>query len=55
MLAEPDGLENQGEARAYSQPSPEWTAQDEEQVWSIVRAALIDGLDHTGVGLGPRA
>jgi hypothetical protein len=46
-------LEEQGEARVSSQPAPEWTAQDEEHVWNIVRAALIDGLDHPGVGLGP--
>ena len=36
-----------------SQPAPEGTGQDEEHARSIVRTALIDGLDHPGVGLGP--
>ena len=53
MLAEPDGLEEQGEARVSSQPAPDWTAQDEEHAWDIFRAALVAGLDHPEVDLGP--
>ena len=53
MRVEPDGMEGQEEARRLSQPAPEWTAQDEEHAWDIVRTALVAGLDHPEVGLGP--
>ncbi len=53
MCVEPDGMEEQEVARELSQPAPEWTAQDEEHAWDIVRAALVAGLDHPEVGLGP--
>ena len=61
MHVEPDGPEGQSEVRRYIQPTPEWDTQAGEEptsgewagAWGIVRAAMVAGLDHREVGLGP--
>ena len=61
MRVEPDGTEGQSEVRRCIQPAPEWATQANEEpvsgegagAWDIVRAAMVAGLDHREVGLGP--
>ena len=61
MRLEPDGTEGQPEARRFIQPAPEGATQANEEpasgdrvaAWVNVRAAMVAGLDHREVGLGP--